>query len=46
MPERQAEKRDAAALTLTFEAWRWAGIHCWSSPEPMPNNVTKDEGNN
>ena len=26
MPERQAEKRDAAALTLTSAAWRRMGI--------------------
>ncbi len=28
------------------KAWRWAGIHCLSSPEPKPNIVTDDEDNN
>ena len=33
-------------LTPNGEAWRWAGIHCSSSPEPKPNIVTEDEDNN
>jgi hypothetical protein len=31
-----AVSRGAWPLQLTFKAWRWAGIHCSSSPEPKP----------
>ena len=41
MPERQAEKRDAAALTLTSGALCWRGNSIPSSPELKPNIVLK-----
>ncbi len=46
MANKKFNLRDVSKFAANVKAWRWAGIHCWSSPEPKLNIVTKDEDNN